>query len=166
MTCSRNNPQCVTDLTDTDNPSEWYSKKVWGKRQIDDNALFEVMCLQVFQTGLSWRMIIERRDAFRENFYCWAIEKVANLKSDEVDLLLQNPKIIRNRRKIEACVFNARVIRLLQERHGSFCHWYYHILQGDDLDQLHRVLRQMFKFMGPEITRMWLLASGRINPDR
>ena len=145
---------------------EWYTKEVWGKRAEDDDALFEVMSLQVFQAGLTWRMILSRRDAFRKAFYGWNIDAVAGMSPDSVESLLKDPSIIRNRRKIEACVENARTIQRLQETHGAFCRWFYEGLEKDDLAGLQKQLRATFKFMGPEIARMWLMASGRIGDTK
>ena len=141
----------------------WYSSEVWGKRVRDDDALFEIMSLQVFQAGLTWRMILARRDAFRKAFNGWKIGAVAAMGPDTVELLLQDSAIIRNRRKIEACIENARIIQKIQRRHGSFCGWYYDGLEDEDLAGLQKTLRSTFKFMGPEIARMWLMASGRIS---
>jgi DNA-3-methyladenine glycosylase I len=84
---------------------------------------------------------------------------------DGVDRALRDASIIRNRRKVEACVSNAAVVQELQREHGSFCRWFYEVLHGDELPVLQRGLRKTFAFMGPEISRMWLLASGRIGPD-
>ena len=143
---------------------EWYATAIWGKRSDGDDALFEIMSLQVFQAGLTWRMILARRDAFRKAFHGWRIDKVADMSPQRVDQLLQDASIIRNRRKIEACVANALTIQGIQREHDSFCRWFYDVLEGDDLADLQKSLRKTFKFMGPEIARMWLLASGRI-PD-
>ena len=143
--------------------SEWYETEVWGKRVSDDNALYEVMSLQVFQAGLSWNMVLARRDAFRRAFEGWNIDAVAAMGPERVESMLQDPSIIRNRRKIEACIENARIIQGLQREHGSFWRWYYDVLEGDDLASLQKTLRAAFRFMGPEIARMWLLASGRIS---
>ena len=145
---------------------EWYTKEIWGKQAEDDDALFEVMSLQVFQAGLTWRMILSRRDAFRKAFRDWNIDAVAGMSPDSVETLLQDPSIIRNRRKIEACVENARTIQRLQQEHGSFCRWFYEELEENDLAGLQKQLRATFKFMGPEIARMWLMASGRIGDQR
>ena len=142
---------------------EWYSSEVWGKRVRDDDALFEIMSLQVFQAGLTWRMILARRDAFRKAFNGWNIGAVAAMGPDTVELLLQDSAIIRNRKKIEACIENARIIQEIQRRHSSFCGWYYDGLEDEDLAGLQKTLRSTFKFMGPEIARMWLMASGRIS---
>ena len=141
---------------------EWYATKIWGRRVDDDDALFEVMSLQIFQAGLNWRMILARRDAFRKAFLGWHIDGVADMGPQSVDQLLQDASIIRNRRKIEACIANARIIQGIQQEHLSFCHWFYHVLEGDNLVILQRTLRKTFKFMGPEIARMWLMACGRI----
>ncbi len=147
-----------------DDPFEkWYSTEVWGKRVGDDYALFEVMSLQVFQAGLTWRMILARRDAFRQAFHGWNIDAVAAMGHESLESLLQNPAIIRNRKKIEGCIENARIIQDIRRRHGTFCRWYYEVLQGEDLAELQKALRSTFKFMGPEIARMWLMASGRIS---
>lgn len=141
---------------------EWYAMEVWGRRAPDDDALFEVMSLQVFQAGLTWRMILARRDAFRAAFNGWRIDDVAEMGPESVEQLVKEPSIIRNRRKIEACIANARVIQGIREEHGSFCRWFYDVLPGADLPTLQRALRSTFAFMGPEIARMWLGASGRV----
>ena len=143
---------------------EWYATEVWGKRVTDDDKLFEVMSLQIFQAGLNWRMILARRDAFREVFRGWRIDQVANMGPGDVDRLLLDASIIRNRKKIEACITNARIVKGLQQEHGSFCNWFYHVLEGDELPVLQTELRSIFRFIGPEIARMWLMASGRIPP--
>ena len=149
----------------TDPLREWYRNEIWGQRAHDDDALFEVMSLQIFQSGLTWRMILNKRDGFRQAFRGWKITEVAALAPDDIDEMLRDTSIIRNRKKIEACIENARIIESLREQHGAFCRWFYDVLEGDELGELQSSLRSTFKFMGPEITRMWLLASGRISPE-
>ena len=141
---------------------DWYSNEIWGKRADSDDSLFENMGLQVFQAGLTWRMILARRDAFRAAFNNWNIDAVAAMGPADVEALVKDAAIIRNRKKIEACIENARIIQGLRQEHGSFCNWFYHALEGDSLPELQKALRSTFKFMGPEIARMWLMASGRI----
>jgi len=143
----------------------WYATEIWGKRVDNDDMLFEIMSLQVFQAGLTWKMILKRRDAFRKAFNNWNIAVVASMNLTDVQQLLKNSLIIRNRKKIEACISNANVIKLIQKEHGSFCNWFYNILEGNDLLYLQQNLKKTFKFMGPEIARMWLMACGRI-PDQ
>jgi len=144
---------------------DWYVNTIWGKRVDDDDILFEVMSLQVFQAGLTWRMILNKRDAFRSAFYDWSIQAVAGFGPGEVELLRNDPGIIRNRLKIQATVANAQTVLGLQADHGSFCHWFYDVLEGAKYPALQRELRGTFKFMGPEISRMWLMASGRISRE-
>ena len=146
---------------------EWYVNTIWGRRAADDDALFEVMSLQVFQAGLTWKMVLDKRDAFRRAFADWSIDAVADLGPDDVERLRQDGGIIRNRQKIEAVIENARRIQSLRDSdgQGSFCRWFYDVLQGQEYPPLAQELRRAFKFMGPEIARMWLMASGRITRE-
>ncbi len=109
---------------------KWYVNTIWGKRCNDDDSLFEVMSLQVFQAGLTWRMILNKRDGFRSAFNNWSIKTVAGFGPAEVEALRTDPGIIRNRLKIQATVENARTVLALQSEHGSFCNWFYNILEG------------------------------------
>ena len=144
---------------------DWYVNTIWGKRVDDDALLFEVMSLQVFQAGLTWRMILNKRDGFRSAFDNWSISTVAGFGPAEVESLRNDPGIIRNRLKIQATVDNARTVLSLQSEHGSFCNWFYDVLEGTEYPAIQKTLRGMFKFMGPEISRMWLMASGRITRE-
>ena len=144
---------------------EWYVNEIWGRRATDDDALFEVMSLQVFQAGLTWKMILDKRDAFRQAFAGWKIDAVADFGPDDVERLRQDGGIIRNRLKIEGVIENARRAQAIRDEHGSFCYWFYDKLVGDEYPQLAKELRRAFKFMGPEIARMWLMASGRITRE-
>ena len=142
---------------------EWYINEIWGRRADDDDALFEVMSLQVFQAGLTWKMILDKRDAFRNAFADWKIDAVASLGPDDVERLRQDGGIVRNRLKIEAVIENARRVQAIRDEHGGFCYWFYDGLEGHEYPPLAQELRRTFKFMGPEIARMWLMASGRIS---
>ena len=144
---------------------DWYVNTIWGKRVDDDDLLFEVMSLQVFQAGLTWRMILNKRAGFRSAFDNWSISTVAGFGPAEVESLRNDPGIIRNRLKIQATVDNARTVLSLQSEHGSFCNWFYDVLEGTEYPAIQKTLRGMFKFMGPEISRMWLMASGRITRE-
>lgn len=155
----RNRPEIPDPLRD------WYVNTIWGKKSNNDNALFEVMSLQVFQAGLTWNMILNKRDAFREAFDLWDIESVSTFGPAKIDSLLDNPKIIRNRLKIQATIFNASAVVELRKAHRSFCNWFYDVLPGNDYPTIQVTLSKTFKFMGPEISRMWLMASGRITQE-
>jgi len=88
-----------------------YHDDVWGASTYDEAAMFEALTLGVFQAGLSWAIVFGKRDAFRTVFHGFDIAKVAAMTDRDVDRLLQNPSIIRNRAKIQATVDNARAMR-------------------------------------------------------
>jgi DNA-3-methyladenine glycosylase I len=88
-----------------------YHDEVWGTRTYDDSALFEALTLGVFEVGLSWSIVFGKREAFRRAFHGFDIAKVAAMTGRDVDRLLQDPSIIRNRGKIQATVDNARAMR-------------------------------------------------------
>jgi len=83
---------------------------VWGTRTYDASALFEALALGVFEAGLSWSIVFARRDAFRIAFRGFDVERVAAMTDGDVERLLLDPSIIRNRAKIHATIDNARVM--------------------------------------------------------
>ena len=87
-----------------------YHDEVWGTRTYDESAMFEALTLGVFQVGLSWSIVFGKRDAFRKAFRGFDIAKVAAMTEREVDQLVQDASIIRNRAKIQATVDNARAM--------------------------------------------------------
>jgi len=86
-----------------------YHDKEWGVPVRRDNALFEKLCLEAFQSGLSWLTILRKRPAFRAAFDGFAIDKVAHYGEAEIDRLLADGGIVRNRANIEASIANARL---------------------------------------------------------
>jgi len=84
-----------------------YHDREWGRPVLDDNGLFERLCLEAFQSGLSWLTILRKRPAFRAAFAGFAVAKVAAFGPADVERLLDDPGIVRNRLKIEAAVHNA-----------------------------------------------------------
>jgi len=87
-----------------------YHDEVWGTRTHDESAMFEALTLGVFQVGLSWAIVFAKRDAFRKAFHGFDVAKVAAMKARDVDRLVQDASIIRNRSKIEATLDNARAM--------------------------------------------------------
>jgi DNA-3-methyladenine glycosylase I len=87
-----------------------YHDEVWGTRTYDESALFEALTLGVFQIGLSWSIVFGKRDAFRKAFRSFDVAKVAAMTERDVDRLVQDASIIRNRGKIEATFDNARAM--------------------------------------------------------
>ena len=100
-----------------------YHDRIWGRPMHDDRELFEMLVLESFQSGLSWLTILRKREAFRRAFDAWDIETVAAYGERDVDRLLADPGIVRNRGKIEAAIANAGAVRALHE-------------QGESLDAL------------------------------
>ena len=90
-----------------------YHDEEWGTPLRDDRALFEKICLEGFQAGLSWRTILLRRDAFRTAFHGFDVDRVAAMNDDDVERLLDNAAIIRHRGKILATIQNARAVKQL-----------------------------------------------------
>jgi DNA-3-methyladenine glycosylase I len=88
-----------------------YHDEVWGSRTYDDSALFEALTLGVFEAGLSWSIVFGKRDAFRRAFHGFDIALVAAMSERDVDRLVQDSSIIRNRAKIQATLQNARTMR-------------------------------------------------------
>ncbi|MFI5777898.1 DNA-3-methyladenine glycosylase I [Nocardia sp. NPDC051570] len=86
-----------------------YHDTEWGRAVHGDDALFERMCLEAFQSGLSWITILRKRPAFRSAFDGFGIDRVAAFTAADVERLLADPGIVRNRAKIESCIGNARV---------------------------------------------------------
>ncbi|UGT65481.1 DNA-3-methyladenine glycosylase I [Nocardia gipuzkoensis] len=88
-----------------------YHDYEWGKPLHGDDALFERLCLEAFQSGLSWLTILRKRPAFRAAFAGFSIERVAEFGADDVARLMADAGIVRNRSKIDAAIANARVAR-------------------------------------------------------
>ena len=93
-----------------DTPFGRYHDEVWGTRTYDESAMFEALTLGVFQVGLSWAIVFAKRDAFRKAFRRFDVAKVAAMTARDVDRLVQDASIIRNRGKIQATVDNARAM--------------------------------------------------------
>src|SRR5438046_3682854 len=87
-----------------------YHDEVWGIRTHDESALFEALTLGVFEVGLSWSIVFGKREAFRKAFRGFDVAKVAAMTARDVDRLVQDASIIRNRAKIQATVDNAHAM--------------------------------------------------------
>ncbi|MBM4435640.1 MAG: DNA-3-methyladenine glycosylase I [Actinobacteria bacterium] len=143
---------------DTDPELAAYHDTVWGERPASDDAYFERMMLEVFHAGLNWKLVWNKRDGIRAAFRDFNIRKLANLTPREIDGLLADPRIIRNRKKIEATVTNARTILDLQDEHGSFAAFLNALPAGEGPKLA--VLKRTFKFLGPGVGRSFLHAAG------
>ena len=102
-----------------------YHDREWGRPVTDDVRLFEKICLEGFQSGLSWLTILRKRENFRRAFAGFDIGKVARFGDKDVNRLLQDAGIVRHRGKIESTINNARRARELAEEHGSLAAYFW-----------------------------------------
>jgi DNA-3-methyladenine glycosylase I len=139
-----------------------YHDEEYGFPVRDDDRLFERLVLEINQAGLSWLTILKKRDAFRQAFSDFSLEKVARFDVRRKTRLLENAGIIRNRLKIDAAIENAKRILAIRKTHGSFAQW---------LDAHHprdkaawvKLFKQTFVFTGGEITGSFLLSTGYLD---
>ncbi len=109
--------RCAWAGTDPENVR--YHDEEWGRPVVDDNRLFEKLCLEGFQSGLSWLTILKKRPQFRKQFKNFDPAKVARMGEADVERLLEDPGIIRHRGKIESTINNAKRTLELQKEFGS-----------------------------------------------
>jgi DNA-3-methyladenine glycosylase I len=96
-----------------------YHDEVWGTRTYDESAMFEALTLGVFEVGLNWSIVFGKREAFRRAFHDFDVAEIAAMSDLDVDRLLQDASIIRNRGKIQATIDNARAMRSASPRLGA-----------------------------------------------
>lgn len=142
-----------------ENPHKIYHDFHYGFPIEDDKELFGRFILEIFQAGLSWDIILKKQEAFRQAFGGFDIQTIAGFQESDVETLVQNPDIIRNRRKIEATIHNAQVILKLQKDQGSFKNWLdqHHPLS---LEEWIALFKKTFKFTGREIVNEFLMSTG------
>lgn len=97
-----------------------YHDTIWGVPEHDDQQLFRKLVLDMNQAGLSWQTILNKIQTFDEAYEGFAIHRVAQFDAEKIEELMQNPGVIRNRRKIEAAITNAQQVQLIQQEFGSF----------------------------------------------
>ena len=152
-----------------------YHDEEWGRPVVDDDRMFERLCLEAFQAGLSWLTILRKREAFRAAFADFRIERVAAFDARDVERLLADAGIVRNRQKIEAAIENARRAREL----GSLAPLLWSFAprrpraprSRSDLPDstpesvaLARELRRLgFRFVGPTTAYALMQACGLVN---
>ncbi|WP_157016940.1 DNA-3-methyladenine glycosylase I [Mesorhizobium xinjiangense] len=109
-----------------------YHDREWGRPVDDDVRLFEKICLEGFQSGLSWLTILRKRENFREAFAGFDFEKVALFGDDDVERLMSNAGIVRHRGKIVSTINNARKALDLRKEAGSLAAWFWSFEPGED----------------------------------
>ncbi len=125
----------------------------------DDSALLERLMLEVNQAGLSWTLILKRKDGFHRAYDGFDVDTLAAYGEAEIARLLADPGVIRNRLKINAAVENARRIQALRSEFGSFKGWLeaHHPLS---LEEWTRLFKKTFVFTGGEIVKEFLVSTG------
>ncbi len=160
---------------------ERYHDLEWGVPLHEDQRLFELLVLEGLQAGLSWRTVLQKRDAYRQVFAGFDAEKIAVFDERTLEQCLQNPALIRNRLKMQAIVNNARAYIQLKEQHPSFSDYIWRFTGGEVIRnhwrrpeqiptetvlsrQLSQALKQQgFKFVGPVICYAFMQAAGLVN---
>jgi len=165
---------------DGDSLYEAYHDDEWGRPVHGESALLERIALEGFQSGLSWLTVLRKRDAFREVFYGFDPELVAGMTPDDVDRLLSDARIIRNRAKIEATINNARAVLQMRENGESLDELIWSFAPRDGRPRptnpadvpsstpesvaLAKALKQRgFRFFGPTTAYATMQACGLVN---
>lgn len=154
-----------------------YHDKEWGYPVADDIRLFEKICLEGFQSGLSWRTILAKRENFRKAFKGFDYRKVAKFTEKDVERLLQDAGIIRHRGKIEAAINNARCALEMIEQEGSLAAYFWS--REPDPEEVKRpqsmstsptsvaiskdLKKRGWKFVGPTTVFAFMQAMGLVN---
>jgi DNA-3-methyladenine glycosylase I len=158
-----------------------YHDREWGVPVRDDRKHFEFLVLEAAQAGLSWAIVLKKREGYRRAFAGFDPEKVARFNAREIEKLLSNPEIVRNRMKIEAAVRNARAFLKIQDELGSFDSYCWRFVDGRPKLNRWKVMRQIpatssesdafskdlkhrgFSFVGSTIVYAHMQAVGMVN---
>jgi DNA-3-methyladenine glycosylase I len=141
---------------------EWhgpYHESHYGFPIAEDDQLFERLILEINQAGLSWLTILKRQQEFRRAYRDFSVDKVARFGARDVERLMNDAGIIRNRLKVAAAIENAKRIRVLQKQHGSFAGW---LAAQHPLTKAEwvKLFKKTFVFTGGEIVGEFLMSIG------
>ncbi len=158
-----------------------YHDTEWGVQLHDDNKLFEFLILDAFQAGLSWSIILTKRENLRKAFHRFDPKRIARYTSKDARRLLANPGIIRNRLKILAAINNAERFLEIQKEFGSFDKYVWQFVEGKPIQNRFKTLSEIpatsqesdamskdlkargFKFVGSTICYAFMQAAGMVN---
>ncbi|MHA1552358.1 MAG: DNA-3-methyladenine glycosylase I [Candidatus Heimdallarchaeaceae archaeon] len=126
----------------------------------DDNAYFENMARAVFQAGLSWKLIADKWNDFKVAFKNFEIDKVSNFDEEDIEELLSNARIIRNRAKIESVLVNAIAFAGIQEEYGSFRDYLDTLDKSENYRFVVKEFKKKFSRMGPKSATIFLWSIG------
>ncbi|MBE1236688.1 DNA-3-methyladenine glycosylase I [Phaeovibrio sulfidiphilus] len=134
-----------------------YHDTEYGFPSTDETVLFERLCLEIFQAGLSWELVLRRREALNRAFCGFDVDTLVLWGEEDVERLMQDPSIIRNRLKIRAVLKNAATVHSFRARYGGFFLW----LQKKNpktLEEWVKLFKSEFFFTGPEIVSEFLMS--------
>ena len=158
-----------------------YHDTEWGTPLHDDGKLFEFLVLDCFQAGLSWEIVLKKRESFRSAFDDFNPERISKYTQRKIQSLLKDPGIIRNRLKVESTVSNAGIFLEVQQEFGSFDSYIWRFTEGKTIvnswkrlseipantpvsDTMSRQLKKRgFKFVGSTICYAFMQAAGMVN---
>jgi DNA-3-methyladenine glycosylase I len=158
-----------------------YHDTEWGVPSRDDQHLYEMLVLEGAQAGLSWSTILNKREGYRRAFAGFEIDKVARFTPKQVESLMQDASIVRNRAKIEAAILNARAVQQIQAEHGSLAKFIWSFVEDTPIqndwpsyrdapastevsDALSKALKKYgCKFVGTTICYAFMQAVGMVN---
>ncbi|MFA8341873.1 MAG: DNA-3-methyladenine glycosylase I [Rhodothermaceae bacterium] len=158
-----------------------YHDEQWGVPVHDDKMLFEMLCLEGAQAGLSWWTILQKRENYLKAFDNFDAKKIAAYDQKKIDELLNNPGIVRNKLKVNAFIQNAKIFLEIQEEEGSFDKYIWSFTEGKTIvnkwknikevpatseisDKMSKVLKKRgFKFVGSTICYSFMQACGMVN---
>ena len=158
-----------------------YHDEEWGVPSHDDRHLFEMLLLEGAQAGLSWATILRKRKGYRKAFGGFDPEEVARFGPGDVERLLADPGIVRNRLKVESAVANARATLAVRDEHGSLDAYLWSFVGGGPIRNSWRALgeipaetpesramskdlkRRGFRFVGPTVCYAFMQAAGLVN---
>jgi len=158
-----------------------YHDDEWGVPVHRDRHHFEILALSGAQAGLNWLLVLKKREGYRRAFDKFDPAKVANYSERDIEKLMSNPEIIRNRQKIQAAVRNARALLAVQEEFGSFDSYCWRFVDGQPKLNRWKTMRQIpattpesdafskdlknrgFSFVGSTIVYAYMQAAGLVN---
>ena len=151
--------QSYCNTSKNDRLNRMYHDKEYGFPTRNDKDLFERLVLEINQAGLSWTIILKKKNSFRLAFENYDIQKISNYNENDRKRLLNDKNIIRNRLKIDSVIKNANVLRIIIAKHGSFASWL--DLQGSiNHKEWILLFKNNFYFTGPKIVQEFLLSTG------
>jgi DNA-3-methyladenine glycosylase I len=138
-----------------------YHDNHYGFPLKNDNELFERLMFEINQAGLNWILILKKQHNFRKAFDNFNVDKVAGYTEGDIQRLMNDTGIIRNRLKINAAIENARTIQKIRKESGSFCKWLdNNSLTNTSLEEWTKLFKKTFKFTGGEIVKEFLMSTG------